>query len=529
MRDNMATPVTMTSPLESHDPATGEVIASFEPSRVSEVAGTVARARRAQEAWAGTPIEKRCALLGRLREVLFARRQEIAEIVTREVGKPRVESLFADVLIALDFAGYYAQHRRVRELLAPEPVPHHNPAMKTKSGAIHYEPYGVIGVISPWNYPIAIPMGEIIPAVVAGNAVVLKPSELTPWCGALVGELFGQSGFPPGLVQVMQGRGELGAALVGAEGVDKIIFTGSVATGKRVAEACGKRLIPSVLELGGKDAMIVLADADLDTASSGAVWGSFTNCGQACLSVERIYVEHAVADRFTKLCMAKTKKLRLGNGLDADTEVGPMINEQQLARVERQIAEAVAQGAQVLCGGRRSSLGPCFFEPTVLTGVSFAMRLMQEETFGPVMVIHPVADAAEAVRLANDSAFGLAASVWTGSAKRGREVAAQLRAGTVMINDALSAFGICEAPHGGRGASGWGRTHGIAGLREMLQVKYVDEDRLPRTPKAWWFGYDEKLSAAAERFVAFLFAPQMTQRWRQARGALGTVFRRGRI
>jgi succinate-semialdehyde dehydrogenase/glutarate-semialdehyde dehydrogenase len=525
----MASPVAMASALESHNPATGEVIACFEPTSPNELPAILARARRTQEAWAAQPLEKRCALLGRLREVLYQRRREIAELVTREVGKPLVESLFSDVLIALDAAGYYAHHRRTREMLAPEPVPHHNPAMKAKRGAVHYEPYGVLGIISPWNYPVAIPMGQIIPAIITGNAVVLKPSELTPWCGALVGELFGQAGFPPGLVQVAQGRGDLGAALVSAEGVDKIVFTGSVATGKRVAEACGKRLLPSVLELGGKDAMIVLADADLETASSGAVWGSFTNCGQACLSVERTYVEQGIVDKFTKLCVAKTRKLRVGNGLEADTEVGPMISEQQLGRVERQIAEAVAAGAKVLCGGRRSPLGPCFFEPTVISGADHSMRLMREETFGPVMVMHPVADAAEAVRLANDSEFGLSASVWTRNERKGREVAAQLRAGTVMINDALSAFGICEAPHGGRGASGWGRTHGRIGLREMLQVKYVDEDRLPRTPKAWWFGYDEKLNAAAERFVAFLFAPKMAQRWRQARGALGTVFRKGRI
>ncbi len=523
----MAAPATLSSSIDSIDPATGEVIARFAVTLPEDVPLILARARRAQAAWAAEPVRARCARVRRLREALYERRQEIADVVTREVGKPRVESLFADILVSLDTADYYAEHGA--ELLRSESVSHHNLAFKAKSGWLLYEPYGVIGVISAWNYPLAIPFGQAIPAVVAGNAVVLKPSELTPWCGALVGELFTQAGFPRDLVQVIQGGGDVGAALIEA-GPDKMMFTGSVATGKRIAEACARQLIPCVLELGGKDAMIVLADADLEVASSAAVWGSFTNCGQACLSVERIYVEREIAERFSERCAAKTRLLRLGPGSDPHTEVGPMIRAAQVDRVEEQLRETIARGARILAGGRRRpDLGPCFFEPTVVTDVDHSMRMMQEETFGPILALRSVEDAEEAVAMANDSAFGLAASIWTGDSRRGRHLAAQIRAGAVMVNDVASCFGISEAPHGGRGASGWGRTHSRLGLMELVQVKYVDVDRLPRWPKSWWYGYDEELGEAADHFLQFLFASQWRHRSRSAWGALRTVFRGHRI
>ncbi len=513
--------------MDSINPATGEVIAQFEPTPVTDLPGIFARARRAQAEWSGVPLRARCALLRKLGQAIYARRQEIADLVTRESGKPRVEALFSDVIVSLDTAHYFAKH--APDLLRPERVPHHNLAVKAKQGWLQYEPFGVIGVISPWNYPLAIPLGQVIPAVAAGNAVVLKPSELTPWCGAIIQELCAQAGFPRELVQVVQGGGEVGAALVDCA-PDKVIFTGSVATGKLVAEACARRLIPCVLELGGKDAMIVLADADLETASSAAVWGSFTNCGQACVSVERIYVERPIAAQFSELCAAKTRLLKIGPGADPHTEVGPMIRSRQVERVETQLRDAVARGARVLTGGRRRpDLGPCFFEPTVVVDVDHSMRLMQEETFGPLLAIRAVDSAEEAVALANDSSFGLAASIWTRDNRRGRRLASQIRAGAVMINDVASYYGICEAPHGGRGASGWGRTHSRFGLLEMVQVKYVDVDRLPGRPKSWWYGYDQDLGAAADRFLEFLFAPEWAHRWRSARGAMRAVFRGHRI
>jgi succinate-semialdehyde dehydrogenase/glutarate-semialdehyde dehydrogenase len=368
-------------------------------------------------------------------------------------------------------------------------------------------------------------MSQIIPALAAGNAVVCKTSEFTPQCGELIERLFVDAKFPQNLVTVVQGGGDVGQALIDAA-PDKVLFTGSVATGKRVAEACGRKLIPTVLELGGKDAMLVLADADLAVASSAAVWGSYTNCGQVCLSVERLFVEQAVEQDFVDLCVEKTKKLRVGPGSDPATDVGPLIRPQHVQRMSELVQDAVTRGAKVLCGGNpRSDLGPNFFEPTVIIGVNSSMKLFQEETFGPILAIQSVRDAEGAIQRANDSPFALAASVWTSDREKGKSIAHRLRAGAVMVNDAISYFGIAEAPHGGCRASGWGRTHGQAGLLELVQMKYIDVDRLPRSEKPWWYRYGAGLDRAADAFLQFEFGGGIGARFRHARNALRAFFR----
>src|SRR5947207_3883576 len=300
----MATTAIPIDTLPSINPATGEVLAHFERTPASSLPEIVAQARVAQSAWAKLPIRDRCAKLRGLRERIMASRNELADAVVRESGKPRVEALFADIFVALDSAEYWS--RNTARALRTRRVPHHSTAAKAKRGYLAYDPLGVMAIISSWNYPLAIPLSQIIPAVAAGNAVVCKTSDFTPQCGALIEKLFIDAGFPKDLIRIVQGGGEVGEALIDAS-PDKVMFTGSVATGRRVAEACAKRLIPSVLELGGKDAMIVLSDADLEVASSAAVWGSYTNCGQVCLSVERLFVEQAVAEKFVALCVEKTK------------------------------------------------------------------------------------------------------------------------------------------------------------------------------------------------------------------------------
>jgi acyl-CoA reductase-like NAD-dependent aldehyde dehydrogenase len=516
--------------IDSLNPATNEVNSTFDATQTSALPKIFESARRAQKEWSAQSRSARAAALRALRDAVFANRDKIADVISRETGKPRVEAIFAEVLLALDTADFLAQ--RAATWLKPEKVPHHNLAFKAKSGWLEFNPLGVVAIISPWNYPFSIPMAQVIPAIAAGNAVILKPSELTPWSGALIAELCVEAKLPEDLVQVVQGRGDLGAALI-ESGPDKVFFTGSVATGQRIAEACAKKLIPSSLELGGKDPMIVLADADLNIASSAAVWGSFMNCGQTCISVERIYAEAPIVDQFTKLCVEKTNQLRLGPPSDSDAEIGPMIRPRQLEKVEQQIAEAKKRGARVLTGGdRRPDLGPNFLDPAVVTQVDHSMDLMREETFGPVLAIQMVKNADEAVALANDSRFALSASVWTASKRRGRELASRLNAGSVMINDVASYYGIAEAPHGGSGDSGWGRSHSRLGLLEMVQVKYVDEDLLPRVPKSWWFGYTAELAASGAALIESLFAPSWSQRLRAAMkkdGARGVIFRRNRI
>ncbi|HEY6386466.1 MAG TPA: aldehyde dehydrogenase family protein [Candidatus Acidoferrum sp.] len=509
--------------IPSIDPATGKILGQFEKTPPAALQEILARARAAQPTWSVVPIEKRCAQLRVLRECTMASRDALADTVVAESGKPRVEALFADLFVALDTAQYYAKWGE--RLLRSERVPHHSSAGKTKAGRLIYDPMGVIGIISSWNYPLAIPLSQIIPAVVAGNAVVCKTSDFTPHCGALIEKLFAEAGFPKNLVTVIQGGGEVGQALIDAT-PDKVMFTGSVATGRRVAETCAKKLIPSVLELGGKDAMIVLADANVDVAASAAVWGSYTNCGQVCLSVERLFLEEAIEEKFLALCVEKTKKLRLGPGCDPATDVGPLIRPQHVQRMSDLVNDAVARGARVLCGGKpRPDIGANFFGPTVIAGVDSSMKLFQEETFGPILAVQSVKDVDEAVARANDSTFALAASVWTGDAKRGQAVAARLRAGAVMVNDTISYFGIAEAPHGGCGASGWGRTHGKAGLLEMVQTKYIDVDRLPGREKPWWYRYGADLERATDGFLKFEFGGGLAAKLRNVRGALKTMFR----
>jgi len=505
----MASTVSIVQKVQSVNPATAEVLAEFDPANGAEVQAAVARARSSTAAWQRRGVRERARYLLCLRDVLYRRRVEVAALITREAGKPTVEALVGEVMVVLDTLEYFA--RFGAEFLAPQHVPHHNLAVRFKRGRLMYEPHGIIAIISPSNYPLSIPFAQITAALIAGNTVVFKPSEFTPQVGLAIGDLCEAAGLPSGVVNVLVGDGATGRALVDSA-IDKLVFTGSVPTGKRIQAAAAERLLPTVLELGGKDPMIVCADADLEVASSGAVWGAFTNAGQACLSVERVYVARSVADRFTQLCVDKTRRLRLGAGDDPSTDVGPLIRPRQVAVVEDHIEDAIAKGAQVLTGSRRPDLPGFFYEPTILTGVNHSMRVMREETFGPVLPIMAVDSDEEALALGNDSEFGLSASVWTRDSARGERLARQLHAGAVMVNDCISYFGVCEAPHGGIKASGIGRSRSRLGLQEMVRVKYVDVDLVPQLPKLWWFKYGAEAKKMMDGFLDFLFAPSLTRR-----------------
>lgn len=497
-----------------HNPATQDSIGTVPLCSPVEISWAVERAHAAQEGWAATPVAERLKLIRGFQQLLCEQKETVAAIITREAGKPLAESMSTEILVVLDAAQYLLKN--APEFLRPEPVPHSNPAMKLKKGTLLREPYGVIGIISPWNYPFSLPSVQTLAALATGNAVVLKPSEFTPFSSLELQRLLREAGLTPDLMQVVTGDGAAGLALLQSK-IDKMVFTGSVATGKKVAQAAATRLLPVVLELGGKDPMIVLEDADVNVASSAAVWGAFMNSGQTCLSVERCYVHESIYEQFLQTCVAKTAKLRQGPGDNGTSDIGPMIHERQLQTVERHVQDALAHGARLLAGGKRATqLGRNFFSPTILADVTQEMEIMREETFGPVLPVRSFKTENEAVALANDSEFGLAASVWTRDKSRGEAVARRIQAGTVMVNDVVACFGISEAPHGGVKASGIGRTHGRFGLEEMVWPKYVDSDRMPGMKKLWWYGYGSTFQQQMSGFIELLFAKNLTKRIRGA-------------
>jgi acyl-CoA reductase-like NAD-dependent aldehyde dehydrogenase len=413
-----------------------------------------------------------------------------------------------EIILVADLVRYFVKH--APEMLAPEQVPLH--LMKHRASYLHFVPRGVVGVIAPWNFPFSIPLGETLMALIAGNGVVMKPSEVTPLIALKARELYLAAELPPDLFQVVTGRGPTGAALIDS-GIDYCVFTGSVATGKKVAAACGERLIPCTLELGGKAPAIVCGDADVDRAAQAIVWGGFANSGQVCASVERVYAVDGVHDALVDRIVRQARELRQGDASASnDTDVGAMSWDQQVAHVEKLVDAAVAAGAHAATGGKRKPGPGMFYEPTVLTGCTQDMDVMRKEIFGPVIPIMRVKTEDEAVRLANDSHLGLLAYVFTRDRERGKRLAERIEAGTVMLNDVLNTYACPETPWGGVKHSGIGRTHSIIGLRDLCETRHVNHDRVALGREVWWYPYKEGTFRALLRGARLLFGKRPWQR-----------------
>jgi succinate-semialdehyde dehydrogenase/glutarate-semialdehyde dehydrogenase len=459
--------------LQLLSPATLEPIGTIACMTPEDVRALVSRAREAQPAWAALSFEERGKYMLKALDILLARQDEFIEVIEREGPKPRLDIVQMDIFPVCDALGFYAKH--AEGYLQTEKVELHGVLSMTKDLYITYKPLGVAAIISPWNGPFVLAIVPAIQALMAGNTVVVKPSSVTPMSGKLVEDLFTMAGVPDGVVGVVIGDSKSGQALLEAD-IDKVTFTGSVSVGQHVAKTCAERLIPCTLELGGKDAMVICADANLDNAAGGAVAGSFINTGQYCCGTERVYVVDSVADAFIEKVVERASRLRQATAGDFD--VGALFTTEQLETVEQHVADAVAKGAKVLVGGRRNpDLKGLYFEPTVLVDVNHDMLIMTEETFGPIMPIMRVKDEDEAIRLANDSVYGLSSSVWTEDIDKGLKLASRVSSGSCNINDMAVTFGVCEAPFGGVRHSGIGRSNGEYGLKGYCNVHPVIVDK----------------------------------------------------
>jgi succinate-semialdehyde dehydrogenase/glutarate-semialdehyde dehydrogenase len=468
--------------IEVRQPPTGAPIGSVPVGTDDDLDAVVERARTAQAAWAERGDAEKRAVFDRLHDLVLDRREWLLDLVQLETGKARLPA-YEEVLDTAFTAGYYAD--RFESLLSPESMSGAVPLVMRAT--VHREPYGVVGIIAPWNYPLTLAVSDAVPALLAGNAVVLKPDAKTPFTALAGVKLCREAGLPRDLFQVVTGRGsELGPALVDRS--DFVGFTGSTATGREVAARAGRNLVDCSLELGGKNPMLVLAEADLDAAADGAVRGCFSNAGQLCISFERCYVHTSVYDAFLDRFADRTEALELGVGFDYDVEMGCLHDADQLEKVETHVTEAVEAGATVVTGGDvRPDLGPTFYEPTILADVPADSAVAREETFGPVVAVEPFDTVDEAIARANDSPYGLNASVWTADRRHGRMVARRIDCGTVNVNEAYAtAWGTTGAPMGGMKDSGVGRRHGAEGLLKYTQSQTVAQQRFhPFGPSDW--------------------------------------------
>ena len=466
-------------PLQVLSPGTGTLLASYPHATPAAVRKAVRRARRAQAEWAETDLAERGSVLMRYHDLILAHREEILDLIQLETGKARM-SAFEEVADVAMVSRYYALN--AERHLGPHQRKGALPGLT--STWEHHRPKGVVGLISPWNYPLSMAITDALPALMAGNGAVLKPDQQTPFTALWALQLLQEAGLPYDLFQIVTGKGsELGSPLI--EQVDYVAFTGSTKTGRVVARQAAERLIGCSLELGGKNPMIVLADANLESAVEGAIRGCFTNAGQLCISIERLYVDESIYERFTRRLAARVSRLTLGSQLDFEADMGSLVSQAQLEKVESHVLDAVGKGAKILAGGRpRPDIGPYFFEPTVLSGVTDEMEIFSEETFGPVVSISSFEAVEEAIRRANESRYGLNAAIWTTNTELGRQVADRIEVGTVNVNEAYAAtWGSIDAPMGGFKESGLGRRHGADGILKYTEAQTISVQRgMPIAP-----------------------------------------------
>lgn len=519
--------------LATSDPATGEVLATLRALDAAGASAAVEAASQAFPAYSRTSFEERQSLLARWLAIMVEERVALAELVARENGKPVSEALLVDVFPACDALAFLARH--AHRLLRFEPVRPRQILFAHWKAGYRFDPLGVVAVIAPWNYPVAIPVIEVAAALAAGNTVVFKPASATVLTGLAVADMARRAGFPPGVLNTVALPGRVTDALVDDPRVAKVLFTGSVGIGRRVAQRCAARLAPCQLELGGKDAAVVAADAHLERTARGLVWGAFMNSGQTCASIERVYVEQPIYEPILRRVVELTQGLRVGDPMAADTDMGPMTTAEQRAEVHRQVANAVGAGARPLTGGALPEGPGLFYPPTVLVDVADDMEVMTEETFGPLLPIVPVANLEEGVRRANASRFGLTASVWTRSRTTALRLQRELDAGVVTVNDHVVAFGEVTGSWGGLRDSGIGRSHGRYGLLELCNIKYVTFDRGTDRAMPWYYPYDEDfgrfiragvpaLYGAGRTKIASLIDLAKTRRFR-TRARLGSILR----
>jgi len=500
--------------ITSLNPATEEEIATIPALDAEGAADAVKAAKEAFPGWAATPVAERQEIISRWLEIMLDERDELARLVSAEGGKPITEAKLVDVFPGLETLSFYS--KKLSKLLAFKPVKPYQLLFAHWKAGYRFDPLGVMAVITPWNYPVGIPMAEIVPAVGAGNTVVFKPASATVLTGLMLGDMARRAGFPPGVVNTVALPGSATDVVLDHPDVVKVLFTGSVDVGRHVARRCAERLVPVQLELGGKDAAVVSADAHLERTARGVVWGAFVNSGQTCASIERLYVERPIYDRLLKRIVELTNELKIGDPSLPDIDMGPLTTKGQLDIVARQVEGALAAGAKALTGGKRPNGPGFFYPPTVLVDVNDEMEVMREETFGPLLPVVPVDSIDEAVRRANESKFGLTASGWTRSRATAARLQRELEAGVVTINDHAVAFGEQTGAWGGVRESGIGRAHGQFGFHELVNVKYVIRD--PGNDKAmpWYYPYNED-------FGSFLGAA-LPMLYRKGLGKFSTVF-----